>query len=247
MGRKPNDEVANQLAALNDNKRFGEFGGQFIPETLSEAFRQIEEEYERMMSDPDFLAQLNMYRRDFVGGPTPLHKADRLIEMCGGATIWLKREDLAYTGAHKINNTIGQALLATKIGKCRIIAETGAGQHGVATATVCAKLGLDCTVYRVPSNERQKLNVFCMKALGAKIVPIKEGHAGLKDAINEAMRDLVTNIHDTYYLFGSAVGPHPFPTVRDFQSVMGSEIKAQMLENTWEAARCCCCLCRRWI
>jgi tryptophan synthase len=233
LGRKPDDEVSDQIAALNINKRFGKFGGQFIPETLSEAFREIEEEYEKIKNDPDFLAELDVYRRDFVGGPTPLHRADRLTEMCGGATIWLKREDLAHTGAHKINNAIGQALLAKKIGKPRIIAETGAGQHGVATATVCAKLGLDCTVYMGAVDcERQKLNVFRMNTLGAKVVPVKDGQATLKDAINEAMRDWVTNVRDTHYLIGSAVGPHPFPTiVRDFQSVMGSEMRAQMLEK----------------
>ena len=233
LGRKPEDDVADEIAKLNLNKRFGNFGGQFIPETLSEAFREIEEEYAKIKNDPDFLAELEVYRKDFVGGPTPLHKADRLTEMCGGATIWLKREDLAHTGAHKINNAIGQALLAKKIGKPHIIAETGAGQHGVATATVCAKLGLDCTVYMGAVDvERQKLNVFRMNTLGAKVVPVKEGQATLKDAINEAMRDWVTNVRDTHYLIGSAVGPHPFPTiVRDFQSVMGKEIKWQMKEK----------------
>lgn len=234
LGRKPEDEVADEIAKLNINKRFGKFGGQFIPETLSEAFREIEEEYEKIKVDPVFLAELAVYRKDFVGGPTPLHLADRLTEMCGGAQIWLKREDLAHTGAHKINNAIGQALLAKKIGKPRIIAETGAGQHGVATATICAKLGLDCTVYMGAVDcERQKLNVFRMKTLGAKVVPVHDGQATLKDAINEAMRDWVTNVRDTHYLIGSAVGPHPFPTiVRDFQSIMGIEMKAQMLEKT---------------
>jgi tryptophan synthase len=233
LGRVPEDGVSEEIGKLNANKRFGKFGGQFIPETLSEAFREIEEEYEKIKDDETFLAELNVYRRDFVGGPTPLHKAERLTEMCGGATIWLKREDLAHTGAHKINNAIGQALLAKKIGKPRIIAETGAGQHGVATATVCAKLGLDCTVYMGAVDcERQKLNVFRMNTLGAKVVPVKEGQATLKDAINEAMRDWVTNVRDTHYLIGSAVGPHPFPTiVRDFQSVMGKEMRAQMLEK----------------
>eukprot|EP00578_Thalassiosira_sp_NH16_P011405 CAMPEP_0181116688 /NCGR_PEP_ID=MMETSP1071-20121207/22092_1 /TAXON_ID=35127 /ORGANISM="Thalassiosira sp., Strain NH16" /LENGTH=700 /DNA_ID=CAMNT_0023200965 /DNA_START=339 /DNA_END=2441 /DNA_ORIENTATION=- len=233
LGRKPEDGVADEIAKLNINKRFGKFGGQFIPETLSEAFREIEEEYEKIKDDPAFLAELDEYRRDFVGGPTPLHKADRLTEMCGGATIWLKREDLAHTGAHKINNAIGQAILAKKIGKPRIIAETGAGQHGVATATICAKLGLECIVYMGAVDcERQKLNVFRMNTLGAKVVPVKEGQATLKDAINEAMRDWVTNVRNTHYLIGSAVGPHPFPTiVRDFQSIMGTEMKAQMKEK----------------
>ena len=233
LGRKPDDDVADEIAKLSIKSRFGRFGGQFIPETLSEAFREIEEEYAKVKDDPAFLAELEEYRKDFVGGPTPLHKADRLTEMCGGATIWLKREDLAHTGAHKINNAIGQAILAKKIGKPRIIAETGAGQHGVATATVCAKLGLDCTVYMGAVDcERQKLNVFRMNTLGAKVVPVHEGQATLKDAINEAMRDWVTNVRNTHYLIGSAVGPHPFPTiVRDFQSVMGKEIKWQMLEK----------------
>ena len=233
LGRKPQDEVADEIAKLSLKSRFGEFGGQFIPETLAEAFREIEEEYAKTKDDPEFLAELQVYRKDFVGGPTPLHKADRLTALCGGATIWLKREDLAHTGAHKINNAIGQALLARKIGKPRIIAETGAGQHGVATATICAKLGLDCTVYMGAVDcERQKLNVFRMNTLGAKVVPVHEGQATLKDAINEAMRDWVTNVRDTHYLIGSAVGPHPFPTiVRDFQSVMGIEMKAQMLER----------------
>lgn len=174
-----------------------------------------------------------LYRKDFVGGPTPVHKAHRLTEMAGGANIWLKREDLAHTGAHKINNAIGQALLAQRIGKKRIIAETGAGQHGVATATVCAMLGLECIVYMGAVDcERQKLNVFRMNTLGAKVVPVQDGQRTLKDAINEAMRDWVTNVRTTHYLIGSAVGPHPFPTiVRDFQSVMGKEMRSQMLEK----------------
>lgn len=244
-GLKQADTATNQATALGNVPKgsissdrhkvthFGKFGGQFIPETLSEAFREIEEKYNIMKDDPKFIADFDEYRRDFVGGPTPLHLADRLTEMCGGARIWLKREDLAHTGAHKINNAIGQALLAKRIGKPRIIAETGAGQHGVATATICAKLGLDCTVYMGAVDcERQKLNVFRMNTLGAKVVPVEDGQRTLKDAINEAMRDWVTNVRDTHYLIGSAVGPHPFPViVRDFQSVMGKEIRAQMLEK----------------
>merc|ERR1712025_631311 len=185
------------------------------------------------MADPAFVEELAFYRREFVGGPTPLHKAERLTKMAGGANIWLKREDLAHTGAHKINNAIGQALLAKRLGKPRIIAETGAGQHGVATATVCAMLGLDCTVYMGAVDcERQKLNVFRMNTLGAKVVPVEVGQRALKDAINEAMADWVTNVRDTHYLIGSAVGPHPFPTiVRDFQSVIGREMRAQMLDK----------------
>ena len=212
---------------------FGKFGGQYIPETLSVAFEEIEKAYNEIKDDPAFLAELDVYRRDFVGGPTPLHKADRLTEFAGGATIWLKREDLAHTGAHKINNAVGQALLAKRLGKPRIIAETGAGQHGVATATICAKLGLECIVYMGAVDcERQKLNVFRMNTLGAKVVPVQDGQKTLKDAINEAMRDWVTNVRNTHYLIGSAVGPHPFPTiVRDFQSIMGKEIKWQMQEK----------------
>lgn len=242
-GCKQSDNPKNQCESLgkiptttlkNDaHTRFGNFGGQFIPETLSEAFREIEEKYNEIKDDPDFNAEIARYRKDFVGGPTPLHIASRLTELAGGATIWLKREDLAHTGAHKINNAIGQALLAKRIGKPRIIAETGAGQHGVATATVCAMLGLDCTVYMGAVDcERQKLNVFRMNTLGAKVVPVHNGQKTLKDAINEAMRDWVTNVRDTHYLIGSAVGPHPFPTiVRDFQSVMGKEMREQMLEK----------------
>jgi tryptophan synthase len=227
-------QVPTAWVVKENKSRFGKFGGQYIPETLSIAFEEIERAYFELKDDPSFLAELDEYRRDFVGGPTPVHKADRLTEYAGGATIWLKREDLAHTGAHKINNAIGQALLAKRIGKPRIIAETGAGQHGVATATICAKLGLDCTVYMGAVDcERQKLNVFRMNTLGAKVVPVQDGQRTLKDAINEAMRDWVTNVRDTHYLIGSAVGPHPFPTiVRDFQSVMGREMRAQMLEKT---------------
>ena len=230
LGRTP---VIKTNEDRHKETHFGKFGGQFIPETLSEAFREIEVEYEKIKNDPGFLAELMEYRRDFVGGPTPLHLAERLTELCGGAKIWLKREDLAHTGAHKINNAIGQALLAKRIGKPRIIAETGAGQHGVATSTICAKLGLDCTVYMGAVDcERQKLNVFRMNTLGAKVVAVQDGQRTLKDAINEAMRDWVTNVNDTHYLIGSAVGPHPFPTiVRDFQSVIGSEMKSQMQEK----------------
>lgn len=224
-------QIPKEWAKTNDKARFGEFGGQYIPETLSVAFEEIEASYDEIKNDPEFLAELDRYRREFVGGPTPLHKAERLTELAGGANIWLKREDLAHTGAHKINNAIGQALLAKRLGKPRIIAETGAGQHGVATATVCAMLGLDCTVYMGAVDcERQKLNVFRMNTLGAKVVPVEEGQRTLKDAINEAMADWVTNVRDTHYLIGSAVGPHPFPTiVRDFQSVIGNEIKEQFM------------------
>jgi tryptophan synthase len=226
-------QVPKEWTVTDKVTRFGDFGGQYIPETLSVAFEEIEEAYAEIKDDPEFLAEIARFRKDFVGGPTPLHKAERLTELAGGATIWLKREDLAHTGAHKINNAIGQALLAKRLGKPRIIAETGAGQHGVATATVCAMLGLECIVYMGAVDcERQKLNVFRMNTLGAKVVPVHAGQATLKDAINEAMRDWVTNVRDTHYLIGSAVGPHPFPTiVRDFQSVMGKEIKEAFKEK----------------
>jgi len=239
-GAKNQSSAVGQVVDVADGEdeaalkaRFGRFGGQYIPETLSEAFREIEEAYNNLKYDPEFLDEIAMYRKDFVGGPTPLHLAKRLTEYAGGAKIWLKREDLAHTGAHKINNAIGQALLAKRIGKPRIIAETGAGQHGVATATVCAMLGMECIVYMGAVDcERQKLNVFRMNTLGAKVVPVEDGQRTLKDAINEAMRDWVTNVRNTHYLIGSAVGPHPFPTiVRDFQSVMGREMRAQMLEK----------------
>lgn len=221
---------ANPPDAVLEGSNFGMFGGQYIPETLSEAFREISEQYAVIKDDPEFVELVARYRRDFVGGPTSLHFAPRLTEYAGGANIFLKREDLAHTGAHKINNAIGQALLAKRLGKKRIIAETGAGQHGVATATVCAMLGLECIIYMgAVDTERQKLNVFRMNTLGAKVVPVTAGQATLKDAINEAMRDWVTNVRTTHYLIGSAVGPHPFPTiVRDFQSVIGNEIKEQM-------------------
>merc|ERR1712194_400713 len=239
------DNAKNQATALSRvstveqpapgaARLFGNFGGQYIPETLSEAFREIEEAYNTYKNDPTFLKEIAWYRKEFVGGPTPVHLAKRLTGMNpDGANIWLKREDLAHTGAHKINNAIGQALLAKRIGKPRIIAETGAGQHGVATATVRAMLGLECVVYMGAVDcERQKLNVFRMSTLGAKVVPVQDGQRTLKDAINEAMRDWVTNVRDTHYLIGSAVGPHPFPTiVRDFQSVMGEEMKWQMKEK----------------
>jgi tryptophan synthase beta subunit len=212
---------------------FGEFGGRFIPETLVEAHRELEEAYASAQADPAFHEEVDWYRKQYIGGPTPMYFAKRLTETCGGAQIWLKREELAHTGAHKINNAVGQALLAKRIGKNRIIAETGAGQHGVATATVCALLGMDCTVYMGEVDcERQKLNVFRMNMLGAKVVPVKSGSRTLKDAINEAMRDWVTNVRDTHYLIGSAIGPYPFPTiVRDFQSVIGKEARAQILER----------------
>jgi tryptophan synthase len=216
-----------------DKSHFGQFGGQFIPETLAEAHEELEAAYNEARNDPSFQAELDFYRSEFVGGPTPTYLAKRLTELCGGARIWLKREDLAHTGAHKINNAVGQVLLAKRLGKKRIIAETGAGQHGVATATVCAMLGLECVVYMGAVDcERQKLNVFRMRTLGAEVVAVQSGSRTLKDAISEATRDWVTNVRTTHYLIGSAVGPHPFPTiVRDFQSVMGREARSMMLEK----------------
>eukprot|EP00601_Ochromonadales_sp_CCMP2298_P008820 CAMPEP_0173203052 /NCGR_PEP_ID=MMETSP1141-20130122/19312_1 /TAXON_ID=483371 /ORGANISM="non described non described, Strain CCMP2298" /LENGTH=692 /DNA_ID=CAMNT_0014128481 /DNA_START=189 /DNA_END=2267 /DNA_ORIENTATION=- len=215
------------------NRNFGEFGGRYIPETLAEAHRELEAAYAAALADPAFHEEVAFYRREFIGGPTPLYFAENLTKKMGGARIWFKREELAHTGAHKINNAVGQVLLARRLGKKRIIAETGAGQHGVATAAVCAHFGLECVVYMGAVDcERQQLNVFRMNVLGAKVIPVESGQRTLKDAINEAMRDWVTNVRDTHYLIGSAIGPHPFPTiVRDFQCVIGREARAQMLEK----------------
>lgn len=204
-----------------------------MPETLIGAHEELEAAYRAASADPAFQAELDFLLKHYVGRPTPLYFAERLTRECGGARIWIKREDLAHTGAHKINNAIGQALLAKRIGKPRIIAETGAGQHGVAAATVCAMMNLECAVYMGTEDiRRQSLNVFRMKMLGATVVPVDTGSRTLKDAINEAMRDWVTNVGTTHYLIGSAIGPHPFPTiVRDFQSVIGKEARAQMLQQ----------------
>jgi len=212
---------------------FGEFGGRYVPETLVEAHRELEVAYAEAKADPAFQAQVAEMRKQYVGGPTPLYHAERLTKEMGGAQIWLKREELAFTGAHKINNAVGQGLLAKRLGKKRIIAETGAGQHGVATATVCALMGLECVVYMGKVDvDRQSLNVFRMKMLGATVRPVESGAATLKDAINEAMRDWVTNVETTHYLIGSACGPHPFPTiVRDFQAVIGIECRQQSLDQ----------------
>ena len=213
--------------------KFGEFGGKFVPETLIPAITELENEYAVAKSDDTFLQAYDAYLRDYVGRPNPLTLADRLTERLGGAKIYLKREDLNHTGAHKINNVIGQLLLAQRMGKKRIIAETGAGQHGVATATVAAKFGMDCIVYMGEEDiERQKLNVFRMELLGAQVVPVTSGSRTLKDAINEAIRDWVTNVRDTFYCIGSVVGPHPYPMiVRDFQAVIGRETREQHLEK----------------
>ncbi len=212
---------------------FGTFGGKYAPETLMPALTELEEAYAAAKADPAFEAELRELSRNFVGRPTPLYFAKTLSAELGGAQVYLKREDLAHTGAHKINNALGQALLMKRLGKKRIIAETGAGQHGVATATVCAMLGLECVVYMGEVDiQRQALNVFRMKLLGAEVRPVSSGSRTLKDAINEAIRDWVANVRTTHYLIGSAVGMHPFPLmVRDFQSVIGSEARQQIIEQ----------------
>ncbi|MGA3108858.1 MAG: tryptophan synthase subunit beta [Candidatus Bathyarchaeia archaeon] len=211
--------------------KFGKYGGRYVPETLMSALLDLEREYLRLKDDPDFRTQLGFYLREFVGRPTPLYYAANLTRKANGAKIYIKREDLAHGGAHKINNTIGQALLAKNMGKERIIAETGAGQHGVASAIACAALGLKCEVYMGSEDvERQKLNVFRMNLLGTKVHSVRSGSKTLKDAINESFRDWVANVESTYYLLGSVVGPHPYPMiVRDFQSIIGREIKEQIL------------------
>lgn len=213
---------------------FGIHGGRFASETLMYALEELTELYQRMKNDADFQAEFDRDLAHYVGRPSPLYFAERLTEKYGGADIYLKREDLNHTGSHKINNTIGQALLAKHVGKRRVIAETGAGQHGVATATVAARLGLDCVVYMGAEDvERQKLNVYRMKLLGAEVVPVTSGTRTLKDAMNEAMRDWVTNVDDTYYIIGTVAGPHPYPTlVRDFHAVIGRETRRQMHEQT---------------
>jgi tryptophan synthase beta chain len=217
----------------NERGYFGSFGGRFVPETLMYALEELEEEYWKVKEDPSFWQEFEYYLREFAGRPTPLYFAKNLTEYAGGAKIYIKREDLLHTGAHKINNTLGQALLAKRMGKNRIIAETGAGQHGVATATACALLGLECVVYMGEEDaQRQRLNVFRMKLLGAEVRVVKNGSRTLKDAINEALRDWVANVETTHYIIGSVVGPHPFPMmVRDFQSVIGKEAKKQILEK----------------
>ena len=213
--------------------KFGDFGGRYVAETLMPLIMDLDAEYRAAKSDPDFAAEMDMLWRDYVGRPSPLYLAERLTDHFGGAKIYLKRDELNHTGAHKINNCLGQVLLARRMGKRRIIAETGAGQHGVATATVCAKFGLPCVVFMGATDvERQKPNVFRMKMLGAEIVPVTAGTGTLKDAMNEALRDWVTNVHDTFYVIGTAAGPHPYPElVRDFQSVIGREARAQILER----------------
>ena len=225
---RPNDFSSQPDA----NGRFGEFGGRYVAETLMPPVLALEQAYADARADPAFQIELDGYLTHYVGRPSPLYFAERLTDHFGGAKIYLKREELNHTGAHKINNCMGQILLAQRMGKTRIIAETGAGQHGVATATVCARFGLPCVVYMGSVDvERQKPNVFRMNLLGAEVRPVTSGAATLKDAMNEALRDWVTNVHDTYYLIGTAAGPHPYPAmVRDFQAVIGSETRSQMLE-----------------
>ncbi len=205
--------------------RFGNFGGRFVPETLTPALQELTEQYEIAKNDPEFQKRFHELLNNYVGRPSPLYFAERLTEQCGGAQIWLKREDLNHTGAHKINNTIGQGLLTLRMGKKRVIAETGAGQHGVATATACARFGLECIVYMGEEDiRRQAPNVFSMKLLGAEVRPVSTGSRTLRDAVNDAMRDWMSSVETTHYIIGSAIGPHPFPMmVRDFQSVIGTE------------------------
>jgi tryptophan synthase beta chain len=212
---------------------FGQFGGRFVPETLMNAVLELEEAYDEAIQDETFLEKFRYYLKDYIGRENPLYFASNLTEKVNGAKIYLKREDLNHTGAHKINNTIGQALLAVRMGKRKVVAETGAGQHGVATATVCALLDLECVVFMGEEDiKRQKLNVFRMELLGAKVVGVSQGSATLKDAVNEALRYWVSNVEDTHYIMGSVLGPHPFPKmVRDFQSVIGTETKQQFFEK----------------
>ncbi len=224
---KPNDYTAYPDAS----GRFGDYGGRYVPETLMPLVHDLDAAYTAAKNDPAFQAELRSFLTHYVGRPSPLYFAERLTRHYGGAKIYLKREELNHTGSHKINNCMGQILLAMRMGKTRIIAETGAGQHGVATATVCARFGLPCVIYMGATDvERQQPNVFRMKLLGAEVIPVTSGRGTLKDAMNEAMRDWVTNVADTYYLIGTAAGPHPYPAmVRDFQSVIGREVRASML------------------
>lgn len=232
MSIAPGSAKAN-TSVPDQTGRFGKFGGRFVPETLTQALEQLSDEYELAKKDKSFQQELSSLLKSFVGRPSPLYHAKRLTAAAGGAQIWLKREDLNHTGAHKINNTLGQALLTLRMGKTRVIAETGAGQHGVATATACAHFGLPCVVYMGSEDiRRQKPNVFSMKLMGAEICAVESGSKTLRDAVNEAMRDWMASVEDTHYIIGSVIGPHPFPMmVRDFQSVIGSEARSQCLET----------------
>ncbi len=225
--------MSNYTSLPDANGHFGPYGGRFVAETLMQPLEELRLAYERYKNDADFIAEFDHDLKYYVGRPSPLYLAERWTRQLGGAQIYLKREDLNHTGAHKVNNTVGQALLAKRMGKTRIIAETGAGQHGVATATVAARLGLECVVYMGSEDiKRQALNVFRMKLLGATVVPVESGSRTLKDALNEAMRDWVTNVDNTFYIIGTVAGPHPYPMmVRDFQSIIGREARAQILDQ----------------
>ena len=228
------DQKPNTYTAMPDEKgRFGPYGGRFVAETLMPLILELEQAYREARADPAFQAELDEFLKHYVGRPSPLYFAERLTEHLGGAKIYFKRDELNHTGAHKINNVLGQILLARRMGKTRIIAETGAGQHGVATATACARFGLECVVYMGEVDvERQKPNVFRMKLLGAEVIPVSSGSRTLKDALNEALRDWVANVENTFYCIGTVAGPHPYPEmVRDFQAIIGREAKAQILER----------------
>jgi tryptophan synthase beta chain len=230
-----NEPLPNSFrSGPDENGRFGDFGGRFVSETLMPLILELEEAYAHARTDESFWAEMDDLWAHYVGRPSPLYHAERLSERLGGAQVWMKRDELNHTGAHKINNVLGQILLARRMGKKRIIAETGAGQHGVATATVCAKFGLECIVFMGKTDvERQRPNVFRMNLLGAKVVPVESGRATLKDAMNEALRDWVTNVETTFYCIGTVAGPHPYPAmVRDFQSIIGRETREQMLSRT---------------
>ncbi|MEL7460602.1 MAG: tryptophan synthase subunit beta [Pseudomonadota bacterium] len=228
----PEDLINSYMTGPDENGRFGDFGGRFVSETLMPLILDLEAEYERAKTDDSFWAEMDDLWTHYVGRPSPMYFAPRLTERFGGAKIYLKRDELNHTGAHKINNVLGQILLARRMGKTRIIAETGAGQHGVATATVCARFGLKCIVYMGAHDvERQAPNVFRMRLLGAEVVPVTSGRGTLKDAMNDALRDWVTNVRDTFYCIGTVAGPHPYPAmVRDFQSIIGKEAKAQLMD-----------------
>ncbi len=230
--KQDQEQITDYYKYPDERGHFGQFGGLFVAETLMGPLQELREAYEKYSQDETFLKEFDADLKHYVGRPSPVYFAERLTQKVGGAQIWLKREDLNHTGAHKINNTIGQALLAKRMGKTRIIAETGAGQHGVASATVAARLGLECVVYMGAEDiARQTANVYRMKLLGAEVVSVTSGSKTLKDALNEAMRDWVTNIDDTYYIIGTVAGPHPYPAmVRDFQSIIGREARTQMLE-----------------
>lgn len=233
----------------DERGHFGPYGGIFVAETLIPPIQELNAAYNQYLNDPEFIAELDADLKYYVGRPSPLYYAERWSRELGGAQIYLKREDLNHTGSHKINNTVGQALLAKRMGKTRIIAETGAGQHGVATATVAARLGLECVVYMGAVDvARQSLNVYRMKLLGAKVVAVESGSKTLKDALNEALRDWVTNVDNTFYIIGTVAGPHPYPAmVRDFQAIIGRESKQQCQEATGRLPDALSGLCRRWL